>query len=805
MENTPEVFSSNVPVLMLNDSVLFPGISLPIVITSSLGIEAVNTALANPQKSLVVVAIKESASEKIEIDETDLYRIGTRAVIVRMNRIETTVSLLLNGIERVKIDRFNRQKSFFEADFSPFPLQDDTSPEIEALHRETLKIFSEMRGNATTEFGMPISELVSNVLNPVNQTYLMAVILGLGMEKEQTLLEAPSRKELSKLMHDYVSYEQNVQNLREKISNQVVDKLGKEQREYVLRRQLNEIQKELGGDAGKDETKMIEEQLLKANLPEKALNEATKQLKRLRSLTEISPEYQVTHSYLQHIIDLPWNKKTEDNLDIARAESILDEDHFDLKDVKQRIIEQLAVLKLNPTAKAPILCFVGPPGVGKTSLGQSIARALGRKFERMSLGGMHDEAELRGHRRTYIGAMPGRILEAIRRAEVNNPLIMLDEVDKLGADFRGDPAAALMEILDPAQNFEFHDNYLDLPFDLSRVLFITTANTTENISRPLLDRMEILKLAGYTEYEKIEIAKRYLIPREIAEAGIRPDFLTLNDTVLGHIIQEYTREAGVRELQRCIFHIARKIAMQIARGNNTPVEILPTNLPDFLGPQKIFLEQIRKKWSPGISTGMAWTDAGGDIIYIETVFLPNRKDEIRITGLVGDVMRESVTCALSYVWAQPRFRSVAKEVRDSGIHIHIPAGAIPKDGPSAGVAIAVALVSLYAKKNVRQDLAMTGEITLSGLILPVGGIKEKVLAAHRAGIHEIVLPRANKKDLEEIPEQVRNETKFFFADDINEVLTETIPELFEPQTLTLPRAVEPGPKIFEVGHSQYGI
>ncbi|MEK6623879.1 MAG: endopeptidase La, partial [Bdellovibrionota bacterium] len=539
-----------------------------------------------------------------------------------------------------------------------------------------------------------------------------------------------------------------------------------------------EIQKELDGKTGQEDIKVLEEQLVKAGLPEKAFNEAKKQLKRLSSLTAISPEYQVTHSYLQLLLELPWNKRTEDNLDLDRAEVILNEDHYDLKDVKQRIIEQLAVLKLNPSAKAPILCFVGPPGVGKTSLGQSIARALGRKFERMSLGGMHDEAELRGHRRTYIGAMPGRIIEAIRRATVNNPLIMLDEIDKLGVDFRGDPAAALMEILDPSQNFGFHDNYLDLPFDLSKVFFITTANTTENISRPLLDRMEILRLAGYTEYEKIEIAKRYLIPREITETGIQKNLLILSDDILGVIIREYTREAGVRELQRSISHVARKIAIQVARGKSSVAEVTSSNIQDFLGPKKVFLEQIRKKWGTGISTGMAWTETGGDLIYIETSFLPKRKDEIKITGHIGNIMRESVTCALSYVWANPKFKSDAEDIRDSGVHVHIPAGAIPKDGPSAGVAVAVALASLYARKPVRNDLAMTGEITLSGLILPVGGVKEKVLAAHRAGIREIILPRTNEKDINEIPEEIRREIKFFLADEINEVLNETIPGIF---------------------------
>ncbi|HAZ14649.1 MAG: endopeptidase La [Bdellovibrionales bacterium GWA2_49_15] len=770
--------SSSAPILVLKDAVLFPGTTLPIFVASALGVEAINAALSGPEKSIIAVTIKASSQEKLEIDQTDLYQYGTKAVISRMNRVENSINVLLNGISRVKVDRYLKEKPYFEANITHLLLPEDTDPETEALHRETLKIFGELKRNSSAEAGLPISELIKNVQNPIYQSYLMAAILGLGIEKEQTLLEASTRKNACKVLYDFISYEQNVQKLREKISTQVANELGKEQREYVLHRHLDEIQKELGEKSGKEDLKVIEEQLAKAELPEKALNEAKKQLKRLSSMTPISPEYQVTHSYLEHLIELPWNKRTEDNLDLQRAETVLNEDHFDLKDVKERIIEQLAVLKLNPSAKAPILCFVGPPGVGKTSLGQSIARALGRKFERMSLGGMHDEAELRGHRRTYIGAMPGRIMEAIRRAAVSNPLIMLDEIDKLGADFRGDPAAALMEILDPAQNFEFHDNYLDVPFDLSKVLFITTANTTDNISKPLLDRMEILRLAGYTEYEKVEIAKRYLIPREISDTGILPSLLILKDEVLGLVIREYTREAGVRELQRSISHIARKIAIQVARGINTPVEVTQSNIQDFLGPKKVFLEQIRKKWGIGISTGMAWTETGGDLIYIETSLLPKRKDEIKITGHIGNIMRESVTCALSYVWAQAAFHSGDEGVRDAGLHVHIPAGAIPKDGPSAGVAIATALASLYTKKPVRNDLAMTGEITLSGLILPVGGIKEKVLAAHRAGIREIVMPRANIKDINEIPEQIRNEIKFFFADEINEVLHETIPGIF---------------------------
>lgn len=763
------------PVLTLKDVVLFPAIQLPMVITAPAAVAAVNAALTLPEKNLLVVSIRANVKDKTEFSEADFYQIGVRAIITRMSRIEGGISLTLSGTERIKITKFSFKDPYYWADAVPFPVEESVDAETEALHRETLKIFDEMKFHVQTETGVPISELIKNVPKPLHQTYLLAVILGLGVEKSQAILEAMSRKEACKIMHDYISYEHNVQKIRDKISSQVGTDLGKEQRDYVLRRQLREIQKELGEADGKDAAKEMEDQLLNAGLPENVYDEVKRQLKRLSTVTEISPEYQVILSYVKSLIELPWNKSTEDNLDLNRVEAILDEDHFDLKDVKQRIVEQLAILKLNPNAKAPILCFVGPPGVGKTSLGQSIARALGRAFERMSLGGLHDEAELRGHRRTYIGAMPGRIMEAIRRAKVNNPLIMLDEIDKLGIDFRGDPYAVLMEILDPAQNFAFHDNYLDVPFDLSHVFFITTANTTSNIPRPLLDRMEVLELAGYTEFEKNNIAKRHLVPRELKEAGIKETQITFDDSALNAIIRDYTREAGVRELQRSISRVLRKVAIKIAKGLSSPLIVTNKNIQEYLGHEKVFLEKIREKWGVGVATSMAWTEAGGDIIYIESTLIPKRRGEIKITGHVGEIMRESVTCALSYILSHQQFHGDSKEIRESGLHVHIPAGAIPKDGPSAGVAITSALVSLFLNRPVRKDLAMTGEITLSGLILPVGGIKEKVLAAHRAGINTIVLPLTNKKDLDDVPDQVRTEMTFLFATDINDVLNVVVP------------------------------
>ena len=490
-----------------------------------------------------------------------------------------------------------------------------------------------------------------------------------------------------------------------------------------------------------------------------------------------APDHQITRAYIELALELPWSKTTEDVLDLDAAREILNEDHFDLKDVKERIVEHLAVMKLNPLAKSPILCFVGPPGVGKTSLGQSISRALGRKFERLSLGGLHDEAELRGHRRTYIGAMPGRILRSIRRAEVKNPLLMLDEVDKLGRDFRGDPAAALMEILDPEQNSTFHDNYLDLPFDLSKVFFITTANTLDTIPKPLLDRMEVLRLPGYSDEEKREIANRYLIGRQITEAGLSEEQLVISEPTLMYIIRRYTHEAGVRELERMLGRIARKVATRVAQGDSGRVSPGPDDLVELLGPERFFAERVRKELAPGVAAGLAWTEAGGDVLYVEAARLPEGEGLV-LTGQLGEVMQESAKAAQSYIWSRAQALGIEEKViSKSGLHIHVPAGATPKDGPSAGVTITTALASLYCDHPARSDVAMTGEITLSGLVLPVGGIKEKILAAHRAGMRAVILPKENVKDLTELPEHVRNDLEMIPVDRIENVLAAAIPAL----------------------------
>jgi ATP-dependent Lon protease len=596
-------------------------------------------------------------------------------------------------------------------------------------------------------------------------------LLGLKAEKEQALLEATTVQDALLLMHTHLSYELQVMELRSKIANAAQSEMGKEQREYVLRQQLRAIQQELGEqNPAKDEVEGLRERLTKADLPDLVRKEAERELDRLEKLPASSPDHSVLQSYLELVLELPWKKKSEEMIEMARTRQVLDEDHFGLKDVKERILEQLAVLKLNPSAKSPILCFVGPPGVGKTSLGKSIARAMGRQFERMSLGGMHDEAELRGHRRTYIGAMPGVIVRALRRAGVNNPLLMLDEVDKLGRDFRGDPAAALLEILDPEQNHAFRDNYLDLPFDLSNVLFITTANALETIPGPLLDRMEIIRLPGYSEEEKVEIAKRYLIPRQVQQTGLKPEDCVIPDETLKRIISRYTREAGVRQLERSIGRLMRKVALKFAEDKTDPITVDAEQLGELLGNEQSLFERGRKNLPPGVATGLAWTETGGDVLYVEAVLLPKNRALI-LTGQLGDVMRESAQAAQSYIWSHAKDLGIdVREMQSSGVHIHVPAGAVPKDGPSAGITMLASLVSVYSKNPIRNDTAMTGEITLAGLVLPVGGIKEKMLAARRSGIRRVILPRENEKDLRDLPENIKNEMEFVFVEDVSEAI-----------------------------------
>jgi ATP-dependent Lon protease len=765
------------PVLPLKNSVLFPHLLMPLSVGRPASLAAAEAALATEEKEIVVVAQRDQNKDLATAE--DIYTVGTKAVIKKMARPrDGQMDLIVLGVERVVILKLEQQEPFLRARVRAFPLPAETSPEVEALHRAVVELAARVlqlaQPNAPTELG----QLLASTDDPLRLVYLLASMMSLELPKEQALLEIQSRGEALRLMHGYLSNEFQVLELRNKINTEAQTEMSKQQREYLLRQQLRAIQQELGErDPQQAETDLLRERLQQADLPEEVRKEAERELSRLERLPPGAPDHQVIRTYLDMVVELPWNKFTEDNLDIRRAREILDEDHFDLKEVKERILEQLGVLKLNPDAKAPILCFFGPPGVGKTSLGQSIARALGRKFERLSLGGMHDEAELRGHRRTYIGAMPGRIVQAIRRAASQNPLLMLDEVDKLGRDFRGDPASALLEILDPEQNKSFRDNYLDLPFDLSKVFFITTANTLDTIPRPLLDRMEILRLAGYSEEEKIQIARRYLVPRQLKQAGIKPEEVIFEDDAVRRIISRYTREAGVRQLERTVGRVVRKIALRYAEGSRENITVHAAELSDMLGPEIFSQDELRKEQPAGVATGLAWTESGGEVLYIEATLLPGGKG-LTITGQLGEVMQESARAAQSYVWSHAEDLGINPAVfKDSGLHVHVPAGAVPKDGPSAGITMATAMASLYTQFPARSDTAMTGEITLTGLVLPIGGVKEKMLAARRAGIRRVILPKGNEKDLRDLPEEVRREMEFIFAERIEEVLTAALPQV----------------------------
>lgn len=774
----PEVIGKrifSVPVLPVRDSVLFPSLLMPLVIGRGGGRAALEAALGSEEKMLGVFAQKTPFEETPRPSE--LFPIGTLAVIKKMVTIDHMLHVVVQGVRRIMLISVERDLPYVRFKVEELPELPPGDAESEALHRVMLDLAGRMVRYVQPEMQETLRFIISEVADPVRQSYLLATLLPLDMEKEIAVLSAPTQKALFEEVHHHLRHEVQVLELREHIASQAESEMGREHREYLLRKQMRAIQEELGEQTPElADAREFLRRLQETDLPEEVRRELEKELKRFERLAASSPEYQITRTHIELALDLPWNRLTEDVLDLDRAQHILDEDHFDLSDVKGRIVEHLAVMKLNPRANAPILCFVGPPGVGKTSVGQSIARAMGRKFERMSLGGLHDEAELRGHRRTYIGAMPGRIIQAIRRAGVKNPVLMLDEVDKLGRDFRGDPAAALMEVLDPAQNCAFHDNYLDLPFDLSKVFFITTANTLDNIPKPLLDRMEVLRLAGYSDEEKQEIGRRYLIPRQMEQGGLQDEQLSLPPQTLGYIIRRYTREAGVRELERTIGRIVRKAATKVARGEPGPGVVTSDMLPSLLGPEHFYAEQARKELQPGVAAGLAWTETGGEVLYVEAALLPEGK-ELLLTGQLGDVMQESAKAAQSYIWSRCQALGIdSDKIRKSGVHIHVPAGAVPKDGPSAGVTMVAALASLYKGVSVRGDTAMTGELTLSGLIMPVGGVKEKILAAHRAGFRRVVLPRENQKDLGDLPEHVRSEIEFVTVERIEELLAQVLPQ-----------------------------
>lgn len=773
-----DIVETTLPALPVKNSVLFPYLLIPISVGRPASLAAVDAALASEDKTIAIFTQRSALVEEPKPD--DLYPVGTAGIIKRMVRSDEGMSILVQGFQRIERLGVVLEQPYLNVRVRILPEPQDTDTEVEALQRAVGDLANRMITLVQPQVQAGLNQIFSEVKKPLHQVYLLGSLLSLDLEKEIALLSASTQREALQLIHGYLTHEVQVLELRNQIASQAQTEINRQQREHMLRQQLRAIQSELGEQSPEQaDVAELRKRMEEAHLPELVAKEVDKELLRLERMSSSAPDYQITRAYVELTLELPWDKTTEDALDLVHAREILDEDHFDLDEVKDRIIEHLAVMKLNPQAKGPILCFVGPPGVGKTSVGQSIARALGRRFERMSLGGLHDEAELRGHRRTYVGAMPGRIIRAIRQADVKNPLLMLDEVDKLGRDFRGDPAAALMEILDPAQNFEFRDNYLDLPFDLSSVFFITTANSLDTIPRPLLDRMELLRLAGYSDEEKLAIAKRYLIPRRLSEAGVSAEQLTLPDATVAHLIRRYTREAGVRELERLIGQIARKAATRIAQGKSDPMTVTSAELADLLGPERFFAEKARHELAPGVAVGLAWTEAGGDVLYVEAALLPEGKD-LTLTGQLGEVMQESAKAAKSYVWSRAESLAISKEaIRNSGVHIHVPAGATPKDGPSAGITLVTALASLYADCPARSDTAMTGEITLSGLVLPVGGIKEKVLAAHRAGIRRIILPADNRKDLAKLPEHVKSDMQFIFVEHIEEALAAAIPRLAE--------------------------
>ena len=769
------------PVLPLKNLVIFPDLMSPIAVGRQASLRAVKTA-RDDEDRIITVLQKNSDDEEPNLDA--LYDVGTLCQITRVEAREGGAQVIVQGLNRVRITSMVEGQDFIEVEYEELANLADEGDTLDAkakaTHGAIVELARQLAHLVNPEKGDQIfNQFIGQVSNPVTQVYRIAnYAQHLSHKQSQEILEFDDVYELIAYVHKALNHELSVVEIEKEIQSQTRVGIEQQQREQMLRQQKRAIEQALGEDEGEDEISELKEQLRNANIPEVANKEVERELKRLSRMSPNAADFQISRSYLELVAELPWNVITEDNLDLKHAQEILDEDHFGLDDVKDRILEALAVLKLNPEAKASILCFVGPPGVGKTSLGQSIARAMGRKFERMSLGGLHDEAELRGHRRTYIGAMPGRILQAVRRCGVRNPILMLDELDKIGTDFRGDPSAALMEILDPAQNKEFRDNYLNLPFDLSKVMFITTANNLEGVSRPLLDRMEVLELTGYSELEKLEIARRFLIPRQTSNAGLEEEAMDLTDDGIRHAIRRYTREAGVRELERTFERIARKRAKNSLLTEESKAHKIDADvIVDLLGPERFKEDQGRKVLSNGVATGLAWTEAGGDVLYVEAS-LTHKDEKVTITGHVGQVMQESAKAARSYIWAAAEDLHIdRKAIEESGVHIHVPAGAVPKDGPSAGITMATALASAYSDKRVRDDIAMTGELTLSGLVLPVGGIREKILAAHRTGIRHVILPKENERELEKLPDPVREEMEISLVESLSDVVRIAIPEL----------------------------
>ena len=784
-ERQDQPVPSALPVLPLQEMVPFPDTLTPLAVGRERSMRLVNEVLSG-ERMLVMVASKNPEAEEPGPDE--LYDVGVAGVVARMLKVpDGTIRILVQGTERVRLTDYVAEEPYLIARIEPMPDVVEPSPELEALTHNVQRTFSEII-EQIPYLPEELQLAVANLDDSSALAHLIAGALRISTEEKQELLEQVDVGKRLRRLSEILARELEVVQLGTKIQSQVQSELDKGQREFYLREQLKAIQQELGeGDEQQAEINELRERIEQANLPEAARKQADRELGRLERLPPAAAEYGVIRTYLEWLVELPWDKETEDDLDLPHAREVLDADHYDLERVKDRILEYLAVRTLQTkratssasrpgvsrSAKGPILCFVGPPGVGKTSLGQSIAKSLGREFERISVGGVRDEAEIRGHRRTYVGALPGVIIRALRDAGTRNPVFMIDEIDKMGADFRGDPASAMLEVLDPAQNQSFRDHYLDLEFDLSDVLFIATANTLDTVPIPLQDRMEVIQLAGYTADEKLHIAKRYLVPRQIEQNGLARSQISFADPALKTIIDEYTREAGVRNLEREIGSICRKVARQIAEGEvKRKVTISAKRARELLGKRRFFAEQRRRTKLPGVATGLAWTPVGGEVLFVEATAMPG-DGKLTITGQIGDVMRESAQAALS--WVRGHLDRLPSEVPEDwfathDIHIHVPAGAVPKDGPSAGVAMAVALSSLVTAKPVSSDVAMTGEVTLTGQVLPIGGLKEKALAAERAGIKRVLVPARNEGDVAEIPDRQREGLEFVLLDTIEDAL-----------------------------------
>jgi ATP-dependent Lon protease len=755
------------PVLPLHRGVLFPELTVPLMVSRPEHIKLVDEALVK-DRALAAVAQRDEKIEKPAL--MDLYRVGVAVFIVKMMRSpEGHYHLLVRTSKKVRLLETVQEEPYLIARVEPIEEIVETSKEIQAMVVNIRNLFQRLvdLSNMPPELGM----VAANVEGPYPLIYLVASNLDLKLTEAQEVLETLETKKVLNMLTIRLNEALETLELSQEIQKKVKAGMDKTQRDYMLREQLKAIQKELGeGDERTVEIDELRKRLEETPMPDEVRHVADKELDRLGRMPPAAAEYTVSRTYLDWLLEFPWEVSTEDTLDIAAAQETLDADHYDLEKVKKRILEYLAVRKLKEGMKGPILCFVGPPGVGKTSLGQSIARTLGRKFIRISLGGVRDEAEIRGHRRTYVGALPGRIVQGLRKAGAHNPVFMLDEIDKVGTDFRGDPSSALLEVLDPEQNHSFSDHYLEVPIDLSKVMFITTANILDTIPPALRDRMEVMELPGYTEEDKLMIAKRYLIPEQIEAHGLKADLIELEDDAIRTIIRSYTREAGVRNLEREIAAVCRGVAKEVAAGRQELTKIAPDDLEKFLGPIKFIPELAARSWGPGLATGLAWTPTGGDIIFIEAARMRG-KGSLTLTGQLGEVMKESATAALTYIRAHAAELDIDEKLFDEAdIHVHVPAGAIPKDGPSAGIAMLVTLASLASGRQVRKDVAMTGEITLRGDVLPVGGIKEKVLAAHRAGIREVILPFVNAKDLPDVPEPVRKSMQFHLVRAMPEAL-----------------------------------